>query len=167
MAVKPFLKFNKGVSIIEILIVIFIMGFAFASFSALVSFSLQASGIANQTSRANDLAQEAMEAIRDFRNQTSWDADGLGILTAGVSYKIQEAVPSAWELVLGEEDVGVFNRTIIFKNVSRDVIDNIESVYNPINDDPDTRKVEVVISWEERGRSHQVFLNTYFTNWDQ
>jgi len=31
--------------------------------------------------------------------------------------------------------------------------------------DPNTKKVTVTVSWEERGRDHKLEIFTYLTNW--
>jgi len=79
-------KDNKGISVVEILVIIAIIGVALGSLLGLATFSLKASTSIKETSQANSLAQETMEAVRNFRDGTTWDSDGLGTLTAGVAY---------------------------------------------------------------------------------
>lgn len=162
---------QKGISIIEILIVIFIITVTLTALLGLVNFSLKTSTLIKETTKANAFAQEMMEVIRDFRNEVSWNNDdpgnqydGLGIMTTGIAYYPEKSIdiPPKWMLIQGEETISSFTRKIVFEDVSRDfTTDDIEGVYNLINDDPDTKKATVTVSWKNK----KVELITYFTNW--
>ena len=154
---------KKGISIIEILVVIAIIVIALVSILGLATFALRVSTLMKETAQANNLAQEIIETVRNFRDGTDWDTNGLGNLTIGVNYYPRKTadIPPKWELVLGEETVDAFTRKVVFENVSRDLNDNIEGIYNPINDDPKTRKVIAVISWKDK----EVEIITYLTDW--
>ena len=159
-------KNNKGFSIIEILVAIFIVGVVFVSFLGIIFFSLRSSNFVERANRANFLAQEALEAARSFRDNTSWHEDGLGSLNAGVDYYpfLNSDIPPSWEIVLGQENMGIFTRKIVFQKVSRDPLTfEIESVYNSSNNDPDTIKAIVEVSFNLR----HIELVTYFTNWQE
>jgi len=159
---------NKGVSVVEILVAIFILSLVLGGLLEFASFSLQTSNLLNQANQANNLAQEAMEAVRNFRDGTNWTENGLGTLTTGLAYYPQKSTDtsSKWLFVQGEETIDGFTRKVVFERVSRDPsTKNIEEDYNPSNDDPDTRKVIVTVSWQERGRGHKIELVNYFTNW--
>lgn len=166
--------FNKGLSIIEILIVIAIIGFALVSILGLVSLSLKTSTSIKEITQANTLAQEAMEAIRNFRDGTEWDINGLkdyigtGATTSDPYHSELDNNfdPPKWILVEGEEAIGDFTRKVVFKKVSRDPLtQNIEPTYNEDNDDSDTRKVEATVSWKNGNK--KIKLVTYLTNWKQ
>lgn len=170
MAVKLF----YGAAIIEILIAIAVLALVLTSVLGLAGLSLQSAGLVQKTVAAVNLAQEAMEATRSFRDAIAWQNDdpqnqydGLGALTPGAFYhpaKSQDAQPK-WMLLSGQETLYGFSRKIVFENVSRDSNENIESVYNSSNNDPNTKKAIVSVSWYEKGRPHSVQLNTYLTNW--
>jgi len=158
-------KSNKGILIIEILISIAIITIALVSLLSLVVFSLKASTITKQTLQANNLAQEAMEAVRDFRDGTDWYDNGLGDKPSGSGNPYWPELdilsnPSKWILSSGSETIDGFTRKIVLEEVSRSLGD-IEDPYNGLNDDPDTRKVTVTVSWEDK----EVEIITYFTNW--
>ena len=67
---------NKGVSIIEILVVVVIINIVLVVFLGLANFSLKISTSIKETDQANFLAQGAIEAVRNFRDGTVWDTDG-------------------------------------------------------------------------------------------
>ncbi|MDP2864353.1 MAG: hypothetical protein Q8N73_01680 [bacterium] len=155
---------NKGISVVEILVAIAILLIISTSLLGLINFSLRAVSLTKQTTKANTLAQEAMEAVRNFRDQTSWEDNGLGNLTAGVAYHPQKTadLPPKWVLVSGEETIDIFTRKVVFETVYRDENDDIAQFGA---EDPDTQKATVTVSWTERGKAHQLVLVTYFTNW--
>ena len=153
---------EKGSLIVEILVVIAIIAFAFAGLFGLVIFSLDASHLSSQNTQAKALVQEEIEALRNFRDGTTWSQNGLGVLTTGQNYYLQ-ASGGRWQLALGQETIGNFTRKIIFSDVQRDVNSNIVS--NGGVNDPETKKAGVSVSWTEKGRPHQISISTYFTNW--
>lgn len=156
---------KKGISIIEILIVVAIIGIAFSSLLGLASFSLGISTLIKQTNQGNLLSQEVMEAVRNFRDGTFWNIDGLGKLATSTDYYPQAtSSPSKWQLVQGTENIDGFTRKVVFEDVMRDSNNNIVEAGTY---DPNTKKVIVTVSWRERGRDHKLEIFTYLTNWKQ
>lgn len=159
-------KKNKGFSIIEILISIFIIVVVFINFLGIVTFSLKSANLIKKSNEANFLTKEAIEAVRNFRDNTDWDTDGLGSVAVDTDYfpQLSGSAPESWNMVLGTENTGNFNRKIVFEKVSRDPgTGEIEGIYNSLNNDPSTRKVISTVSFD--GKSIQI--TTYFTNWQQ
>ena len=156
---------KKGISIIEILVVIAIIITALSSLLGLASFSLGVSTLIKQTNQGNLLSQEVMEAVRNFRDGTSWDVDGLGKLATSTDYYPQAtSSPSKWQLVQGIENIDGFTRKVVFEDVERNSNSNIVEAGTY---DPNTKKVIVTVSWKERGREHKLEIFTYLTNWKQ
>ena len=155
---------KNGVTVVELLIMLFIFGIAMSALFALVAFGLQSASIAQQTTRAVFFAQEAIEATKSFRDTTDWDVNGLGTLTLGMDYhlELQGATPE-WRLVSGAETTDGFIHKVVFNEVQRDGSDNIVSNGGIV--DPDTKKAIVTISWQERSRAREFKLTTYLTNW--
>lgn len=164
---------NKGISIVEILIVSAIISITLVSFLSAIVFSLKTSRISKQTIRAKEVASASIEAVRNFRDNVVWnnddladEYDGLGVVNTGTAYHPEESTgsPSQWKLIQGADEINGYNREVFFENVSRDPIsDDIEEIYNPVNNDPDTKKVIVNVSWQNR----KIEIITYFTNWRQ
>ncbi len=157
---------KKGVSIIEILAVIFIITLTLTSLLGLISFSFGFSNLIKQTIQANNLVKETMETVRNFRDGTNWNLDGLGTVATGDSnpYHLEKSgSPPKWILVSGVETSNIFSRKIVFENIMRNDNGNIVNSGGVI--DPDTKKVTVTASWQEKGRIHNISLITYLTNW--
>jgi len=160
MAMKKVFKNKKGISIIELLIVVAVITTAFATLLGIAGFSLKILNSIKETTQANNLAQEAIEAVRNFRDETEWGVDGLGTLSASTDYYPQQTgSPPQWQMTLGEETINIFTRKIVFNNVRRDGNDNIvEAGGTPDNN---TKKVTVTVSWKDE----QIQIQTYLTNW--
>jgi len=157
---------KKGISIIELLTAVAIISFAVVSLLELTSFCLRITSIINQNNKANNMAQEMMEQIRNFRDVTSWNIDGLETITPSTDYYIQKAgTPATWQLIQGTKTVNGFTRKAVFEDVMRDLNDDI--VESGGVNDPNTKKITVTVSWEERGNSRQIEFVSYFTNWKQ
>lgn len=154
---------KQGVSIIEILIVVFIIGVALAALVTMANLSLLGAIQAKKTVQAESLARGIIETCRNFRDGTNWDINGLGTATVGVPYHFEKTESSQWQLSPGANNVLGFSGQLVFSDVFRDDSDNI--VEQGGTKDPDSKKVIVIVSWQEKGRSHQVSLFAYFTNW--
>ncbi|MFC1789380.1 prepilin-type N-terminal cleavage/methylation domain-containing protein [Patescibacteria group bacterium] len=157
---KSFQKSQKGFSMVEILIVISIILIGLISLLDFTIFSLKNSIITKEANEANALAQETIEAVRNFRDSSNWEVDGLGVLMNDIDYYPQKTgFPPEWQLAQGSENIGKFNRKINFSQVQRDGNDDIVNSAGIV--DFGTKKVTVMISWEDR----QIKIINYFTNW--
>jgi type II secretory pathway pseudopilin PulG len=155
---------EKGISLIEILIVISIIALTLTSLLGLTALSLNAINSTKQTYEANNIAQELIEQARSFRDLTSWDTDGLGILTTSTDYYIQKSgSPEKWQFVEGTKTIDGFTKKIVLESVKRDGADNIIGIGGTL--DSNTKKVTVTVLWQEKNKSHQIELATYLTNW--
>lgn len=173
---QPFNNKNprQGVSVIELLVVAAIIITAFVAISGLIGFSIRISTFQEQTAQAAALAQETMEAVRNFRDGIDWNNDdalnlydGLGLRTAGAPYHPMKSagVPPKWQLVSGEDMVNGFKRKVVFDNVLRDVATDSIATSGSTYADLNTRKATVTVSWTAWGSNHQVTIPAYFTNW--
>ena len=159
------IKNNKGFTIIEIATVILVIGVGIFSLVNLGAFVYRSVAESKQYEKASLMAQEAMEAARNFRDASDWGTDGLGSLDTSLVYhpvRVATATGSSWQLAAGPERVRGFDRRVLVQKVSRDpATAGPEVVYDPANNDPDTRKVEVRVEWQ----GNSVVLSQYLTNW--
>ncbi len=169
-------KKNKGISIIEILLVVSIIGIIVSSLLGLAVSSLKNSTTMAETTRANALAQETIEAVRNFRDAITWNNndpsnqyDGLGVAATGTAYypakfddNLLDDKPPKWQLLQGQETLNGFTRQVVFDNVLRDAINGNISSSGTVPDS-NTKKITVTVSW----KNQQVQIITYLTNWRQ
>lgn len=165
---------RAGFSVIEILIAIFVIVVALGSILNVAVLSLKSSFNARTTLEAQSYAQEALEAVRNFRDGVAWNADdpfneydGLGVAVKGVAYRISKSSdsPPKWKLVQGQESLGVFMRSLVFEVGQRDGAGNL--IASGGSADPDTVKVTATVSWLEQGTARESQLLMYLTNWPQ
>ena len=165
-------KFNKGnlfvdkrgFTIVEIIVVVAIIASAFIAILSFFVFESRVGDRERMRLKAISLAEETIEAVRNFRDNTDWAVNGIGTLSTGVEYHTAKAT-SSWEVISGSEDIDGFTKVIIFTNVSRDGNDNIEQIFNPLNHDPDTKKISIIVNWADRSGSASESIETYLTNW--
>lgn len=166
---------ERGGSLVEIIIVVAIIVAALAGIMGLAAFSLVASETGKQTTEATILAEDTMETLRNYRDGTVWDFDdftdeydGLKIVDRDTAYHFEQSsdTPPRWKLIIASETVDEFTRQILFENVCRDGSDNIVACPGS-GVDSDSVRATVKVSWQERGRSHEVELEIYLTNWQQ
>jgi len=151
---------KKGFGLIEIVIVTAVIGIAFVG---LVAFLINSAGTTFRVTRnteASALAEEGIEAARSLRDE-SWTSR-VATLTAGATYY---PVISASKWTLTTTNPGLVNnlytRTVVVENVNRDANDNIAVAGTA---DPNTKKVTVVVSWNENQDVQDVTIVTYITN---
>jgi len=166
----PWRNNKKGISIIEILIVIAIIAITLASLLSLAIFSLKTALLAKETTLAKNIAEATLEEVRNFRDGTTWASNGLGTLLTGEANpyhpeKDTGTSPPQWILASGTQTINGFTRKVVFDDVQRDTDFNIVESGGTV--DSDTKKTTVNASWTERGGSHQVEIVTYLTNWRQ
>ena len=160
-------KYNKkGFTIVELMVAIGVIVIVFLTILGFFIFDARVADRSRMRLKSISLAEEAFEAVRNFRNNNSWNVFGIGTLAPGVDY-YPASSSSGWDIILGDENIDGFVRIIIFDRVSRDINDNIENTYNPINDDSETRRVRVVVSWTDRYGPTNESLTTYITNWKE
>ena len=156
---------NKGASIVELALALFVISIGITALLTLAALSLTTSSSSEQRIQANAFAGEMLEAVRNFRDGTDWDTDGIGTLTTGVNYYTHQTggIPNEWELVLGTTTSEIFTKRVVFEDVQRDIADDI--VPSGGTNDPDSRKVTAFVSWTEEGDAKEISLSLYITNW--
>lgn len=154
-------KKNKGILTIELLVAAAIITVVLSGLIGAGAFSLKASGVLKKMQETELLATEAAEAVRNFRDGTSWNTNGLGTLTLGVSYHPEKSGgnPPKWVLVSGEETINGYGRKIVFQNALRGANGNIAEENGTA--DPETKKIMVSVSVG----SLNIELISYLANW--
>lgn len=159
------IKNNLGFIFIEILIATALISIVFITLLGIGLLSINVSNAVQKEIQADSLVKEEFEAIRNFRDGTTWATNGLGTVNVGIANPYYLVVSSGkWALASGTEIVGIFTRKVVFDNVSREVAtQNIEAVYNAGRNDVDTKKATVTITWADKTLQSV----SYFTNWKQ
>lgn len=152
---------QRGISLIEIVLVIFIASTALFAIAQVAALSVRVSAEKKTELRATYYLQEGLEALHAMRDE-SWAAR-IAPLSASSTYYVAPTA-SAW--TLSGTDPGtldnIFTRTVVMQNVSRDINDDIASSGG--TNDPDTKKFTVTVSWNTQAGTRSVNTDTYITN---
>lgn len=161
---EKIIKDESGSILLEAFLAIVIIGIAFGVLLDIATLSTKTSTSIQKSSQGNFLLKEEMETVRSFRDGTTWGTNGLGTVNTGSAnpyyFTLDTSVtPNKWTLNSGTETTGIYTRKIIFDRVSRDSNSNI--ITSGGTDDPNTRKVTIMVIWPEK----TLTLITYLTNW--
>jgi len=161
-------KYEGGSLLLELLLVISLIAIIFAVGTQAILVSLKSDKVSSEKDIASNLASETMELMRGVA-EGNWQNIYLpsGIVK-GTTHYFPLKVNNSWTLSPGDETVVIngisFTRSIIINNVSRDstVDRKIETTYNSTDDDPNTQKITVTISWSG---GNPVTIDGYLFRW--
>lgn len=154
---------NKGIGLVEILVVTAVLGIGFL---AVISFLIFSRGVTFQVARtteATTLAEEGIEAVRSMRDE-GWNAN-IATLDAATPATYYPVISSdKWTLTTTDPGLieNLYTRSVVVEQVGRDGADEILSSGGTI--DPNTKKVTSTVTWTENGRNKQIQLVSYITN---
>ena len=159
---------QKGFTLIEVLVAIFIITVGAGGTIALIQKTLSFTSNAALQLEASYLAQEGMEIVRNIRDTnliqiykgvegSSW-TDGLVGCETGCQADYTYSSLIAYEDTLLQFSNGIYSYTVskglLFKR-------RITSIMQGVN----RMDVAIEVLWEERGRSHSVKAATKLYNW--
>src|SRR3989344_1692365 len=157
---------KTGFGLLEIVIAASIISAVIFSLSSVFLISQKLETTSSNKIRANFLAEEGLEALRFLRDK-SWSANLAGLLAGANYYFVFATTTSTWSVgAAGSDKIdNLFYRTITLENISRDPsTGDIESAYNPANDDPDTKKFNASVAWQNRGATSTITISTYLSD---
>lgn len=131
---------TKGYALLESVFTVAAIGFISVAVAASIVYGRQANNYALNAIRANNLAQEALEAVRNIRS-----ADFFALK---VGYHKLMLNNGQWQLLPSNDPEvvdGIFKRQII--------------ITEP---EPNTRRVEAVVNWPSH---YEIRLTAQFRNW--
>ena len=154
---------KQGFGLLEIVIAVSIVSITLFSLSYvfLLGNRLEAQSI--NKIRANFLAEEGLEAMRFLRDK-GWDAS-LAPLASGTNYYLSfVALLSQWSVDSASSGFidGVFERVVTVEPVFRNSSDDIVTSGGAL--DPNTKKVNVAVSWGDRGATTTATLSAYLSD---
>ncbi|MDP3800460.1 MAG: type II secretion system protein [bacterium] len=154
---------NKGVTLIEAIVVLGLIGIVVVS---LVQLNLAFSHSVSSESlivRANAVAVETLEAVRILRDK-NWN--NLSNLTVNTPYYLSFSEgQNDWSIENSEPNKiqNIFSKSFIVYSVYRDLSTG-KIVSSGGSIDSNTLKIEAVVSWNDRGRDKNIKLTTFLTN---
>ena len=157
---------KRGSLLLELLIAISVLAVILSVGSQAMFVSIQSGKISGERDVAIGLASEALEAVRGVADEQWQNVYDLTKSTQHY-YATSTAPAGKWTLAEGDETIAIniatYTRYITIDNVSRDdSTREIENVYVPANDDPNTQKVLVTVSWTG---GDPVTISSYIFRW--
>ena len=159
---------DHGFGLIEIVIVTAVVTTALFAFSQAGVLAMRLLRAEKENLEAMLLAQETMEAIRSFRDE-SWSVN-IAPLSNGIRY-YPVIVNGKWSLTPNPPPLtnGKYLRYVVFDQVSRDSQDRISISGSPDNE---TRKATARTEWiknagTDAAATSRVELVTYLTNFQE
>jgi hypothetical protein len=152
-------NFNRGQSVVEVIIALAIFVIIAGSAVVTVIGSLSTSRLAEEETIATTLTVEGLEAAESIRNN-SWDQLSIG------DHGLDNSTGS-WQF-LGGSDLydNKYNRVVNVSLASRDASGNVVDSGGSL--DPDTKKITSTVNWNfTAARSNSVSMTTYLTNWQE
>lgn len=154
---------------LELLIVISLLALIFTVGTQAMLVSLRSDKNSSERDSAYNLASETLEIVRNI-SEENWQNiySPTGIVKGTTHYYPLKDFSSGWVLFEGDDIVVIngisYTRNIVIDNVSRDssLDRKIEASYNASNDDPNTQKVIITVSWSG---GNPVIINGYLFRW--
>jgi type II secretory pathway pseudopilin PulG len=153
---------QKGVGLVEVLVGSAILSIVLFAFTSSLSLYSRANADAMSRSQALYLAEEALEVVRGLRD-ASWTTHIAPVTVDTGRGLIFNEVSSTWTIVSSPDTFEEFTRTLTLRDVYRDSNDNIVSDTSEVFD-PDSRMVEVEVSWAGVEETQSVRLESVITN---
>ncbi len=153
-------KFSKksGFLLVEVLVVSSILVIIVFISMSVAQKSIFVSRQSVNMTQASFLLEEGADVMRILRDQDWNNISGLD--TGAIYYPVFSA--GVWTLSLTPTNVDTFTRTIDIKNVSRDSLTSDISVSG--NNDPNTKLINIIVSWQEGGEIITKTLSFYIMN---
>ncbi len=148
---------NFGFIFLEILIAIALIGIVFIILLGIGFSSLNISSAIQKENKADSLVKEEFEAVRGFRDGTTW-ADFKNVNFGSSNTYYFTFTRGQWARNSGTETVENFTRNVFFDQVYRDINGNIAASGTLDNN---TIKVTVTSEWDNKTSE----AATYLTNW--
>jgi type II secretory pathway pseudopilin PulG len=151
---------KKGFGLLEVVISASILSIFIVSivavFQTMMTFSLSSV----KETQASFLAEEGIEAVKSLRDR-DWDSN-IATLNSGTDYYISYVDGTGWVSTTVAGQVDEFTRNFTAMDVYRDGDGKIVDSGGTL--DPNTKKIEVDVSWTFRGNLKSKNLITYITN---
>lgn len=155
---------RAGFTFVEIIIALGLAAILLPALGQALSFAIRAAAQGEKFSQAYNLAQEDMEAIYYIKSN---DPANWAWSSASPASGVYQPSKSGNEWILGPLVTtpavapAPFTRTVQIFPVNRDISGNVSVTGS---EDPNTRFIQVIVSWPEANTTQKVTLDSYVTN---
>jgi len=153
-------KNQKGLSLVEVIIATSIIVIFLTALIGAYSLYLNLSLSNLQKVRATFLAVEGIEAVKILRD-TEWSSQ-IGPIVSGTDHYI-DFTGGTWVATTSALMIdNFFERVFVLSDVNRDASSDITESGGTL--DPNTKKVTVTVSWNDKGATSTKVISTFITN---
>lgn len=154
--------YNKGFFLVEVVVATGVIAVTLILLLSTIQNSVEISQRSMERSMASYALEEGAEAIKAIRNNSF--ATYIATLTAGTTYYLSWS-SNAWTTTTSPQTVGIFTRTIVMSDVSRDSTTK-DIVTSGGTNDVNTKKFTVTVTWTPQGTttSKSEELSFYISN---
>lgn len=158
-------KNSKGFGLIEAIIGITIAALLLTAFSELMVQTLKINRANAMNIQANMYLQEEIEAAKDLAQSATTTIFAAASPCTNCHVVANGTV---WQLSAGPQTIDGFTRSMTISPVSRNsTTHEIESVYDFMDNDPNTKMATATISWYDGSQNHKASLETYLYYYGQ
>lgn len=143
-------NFQKGQSMFELLIAVFVIGIALTAIVSLVTTSISNTSFSRDRTLAAKYTQEASEWLREQRD-LDWGQFTARGSAGGSSYCLQTLT---WDQGNCSETEYIADTTMVRE---------VTLVYPASS--PDTVEARITTYWQDSSGRHESRISTYFSNW--
>ncbi len=148
---------QKGSLILEVLLAIGVVAVVTVGWLSVSFRYLNTSIVANHTRTASHIAVEGMEIVESIARD-NWANVNNGVYGAAES-------PGGWYFFGTSDDIeGIYTRSVNISSIYRDTESCAEVEVGGV-EDPDTKVVQVLVTWQDRGEQRSHVATKYITHW--
>jgi type II secretory pathway pseudopilin PulG len=159
------INFKKGAGLVEIIVAVFVFSIVLGSLITASNMYLSGASDNLKSTQGAYIAQEGIEALKIMRDY-SWDT--ITALSTSTNYYLTwNTSSSTWvATVTPTTPDSVFNRTFNIYPIYRDNLtgDSTTSPAVGFTFDPNTKKVDVTVSWRSKNATTTKILSTYIAD---
>lgn len=153
---------NKGVSLIEAIVVIGLLAIVTAALVQLNAVFARSVYSGSLGVKANIIAIETMEAARAVKEE-NWN--NIGGLSTETSYYLSfSEQDKKWSVTTSDPGAigGIFSRSFLIRDVYRNPVTGAIAEFGI--PDGNTRQIEANVDWDDRGRPKNLKVTSYLAN---
>lgn len=152
----------RGIALIEIIVGVAIIASSFLLLGNIGQLTLRLTDTSTERLQAVFLANEGIEAIRSIRDR-GWAANIAPLGTSTTHYLLFDSATNEWRATTTAQTIdAVFTRSFTLPEVRRNANDDIVASGGTI--DSNTRRIDMTVAWNNRGKTYSESISTYVTN---
>jgi type II secretory pathway pseudopilin PulG len=152
----------RGIALIEIIVGVAVVAASFLMLGNIAQLTVRLVDVGTERLQATFLLSEGIEAVRTMRDR-GWTENIMPLSATTIYYLQFDAVKNEWATTTSAQILdGVFTRSFVLGEVERNAEDDIVSSGGTA--DSGTRRIDMKVEWDNRGRAYEESISTYITD---